>query len=50
MDIDVRSGKEEKQLFKLLDSYGFKIYSIGRELKLVKKVNGAIKEIYATKV
>jgi len=50
MDIDVKSEDEKQQLFKFLISCGFKIYSIGKELKLIKKIEELKgKDIYATK-
>lgn len=39
MDVDVISNVERKELFELLDSCGFGIYRIGRELKPISKAN-----------
>lgn len=39
MDVDVSSNVERKELFELLDSCGFNIYRIGKELKLIKRAN-----------
>lgn len=49
MDIDVESDEEKKQLFDILNFCGFKIYNIGKQIKLINKINEAEKDIYATK-
>jgi len=50
MDIDVGSKNERQQVFKFLISCGFKIYSIGKELKRIEKIDELkSKDIYATK-
>ena len=39
MDVDVTSNAERKELFELLESYGYEIYRLGREVKPIKKAN-----------
>ena len=39
MDVDVFSNVEREELFELLNSCGFKIYRIGKELKPIEKAD-----------
>lgn len=49
IDVDVESSEKRKQLFDFLESYGFRIFEIGRELTLIEKIDERTKDIYAVK-
>jgi len=49
MDVDVKSVEKRNKLFDFLESCGFKIFSIGKELTPIKKIDERIKDIYAIK-
>jgi len=50
MDVDVKSLGERNQLFDFLESCGFKIFRIGKELTPIEKIDEKIKDIYAMKL
>ena len=50
MDVDLKTNHERKELFELLDSFGFKVFKIGKELKRIKMINEGVKEIFAIKI
>lgn len=49
MDVHVQSSEEKNQLFDFLESCGFKIFAIGRELSPIEKTDEKTKDIYAMK-
>ena len=49
MDVDIKSLTERKQLFDFLESRGFKIFGIGKELTPIEKIDARTKDIYAMK-
>lgn len=49
MDVDVKTTEEKSDLFNFLESCGFKIFRIGKELTPIERIDEKTKEIYATK-
>lgn len=50
MDIDVRNSQKKNRLFTLLESHGFKIFRIGKELIPIEKIDERTKDIFAAKL
>jgi len=49
MEVDVKSLEEGNQLFNFLESCGFRIFRVGKELAPIEKIDEKTKEIYAMK-
>ncbi|MBW2045278.1 MAG: hypothetical protein JRI96_10405 [Deltaproteobacteria bacterium] len=49
MDIDIKDGSQRQELFDFLRQCGFKVFKIGKALKPIQNINGAVKDIYAVK-
>jgi FkbM family methyltransferase len=50
MDVDVKSSQVRNQLFDFLKSCDFEVFSIGKELAPIRKIDKRTREIYAVKL
>jgi len=49
MDIDLKDDGQRHELFDFLRQCGFKVFKIGKVLRPIQSINGAVRDIYAAK-